>query len=160
MKRTLGIVALIALMALTTSCLLFEDVGSDPHPPTVTITGLVHFVDPVAPPPSAALVEGKTISFDSGGFTVSPGENVQIARTYSDAGGDIVKFTVRDRDGELATDLTPANTYYPGTFGTVVGPEAGLEIKGLSGVHRLELWAEDSHESRSEKVEFTVTLVY
>jgi hypothetical protein len=34
----------------------------------------------------------------------------------------------------------------------------GYALTGILGRHRMELWAEDSHLSRSEKVEFTITL--
>ena len=40
-----------------------------------------------------------------------------------------------------------------------VPPLEILTLTGILGPHRMELWAEDSHESRSEKVEFIITLV-
>ena len=167
MIKTLGLCALLAVAALPAACGfdIFEDIGSDPHPPTVQITSLEYYVAPppeVAPTPTAAGAanRGRTIDWDSGGFSVSPGQRFVIGRAYSDAGGDILKFHVRDRDGAFETDITPTDqTYYTGTSGTVIGPEGGLELTGIAGPHRLELWAEDSHGSRSEKVAFVITLV-
>ena len=164
MKRTPGFCALLVLAAMTTACGfdILEDIGTDPHPPAVEITGLVHYV---APPPgtadrAASSPPGRTVSWDSGGFTLSTGQSFQIGIAYSDSGGDIVKFQLRDRDGALRLDLAPTElTYFPGTSGTLLGPETGQELTGIYGNHRLELWAEDSHLSRSEKVEFIVTLV-
>ena len=39
-----------------------------------------------------------------------------------------------------------------------MAPDARHELTGISA-SPLELWAEDSHGSRSEKVEFVITLV-
>lgn len=173
MKRTLGTGALLVLTALTAACSfkIFEDLSTDPHPPTVAITGLVYYVEqPVAPPvpppvppaPDSDAVSQRirAISWDSGGFTVKPDQLFQVGIAYTDAGGDIVKFHLRDRDGALNADIPPVDaTYFSGTSGTLLGPEAGAAITGVFGRHRLELWAEDSHLSRSEKVEFVITLV-
>lgn len=165
MKKTLCVWALLAVVALPAACSvkIFEDIGSDPHIPTLEITGLEHFVEPPPEVPTAAGADasrrGRAISWDSGGFTVARGKLFLIAMSYSDAGGDIVKFHFRDRDGATESDLIPIDqTYFPGTSGTLTGPVNGLEITGLNGLHRLELWAEDSHGSRSEKVEFVITL--
>jgi len=167
MKNTLGLCALLILAAMTASCSkIFEPVGSDPHPPTVEVTELVYWVATPTPTPVPARAgagsapRARSIVWNSGGFTVSVGQKFQVGRAYTDAGGDILKFSIRDRDGALKTDMTPpeGQTYYSGTSGTILGPEAGLELVGVLGLHRLELWAEDSHGSRSEKVEFTITL--
>jgi hypothetical protein len=178
MKRTLGICALLVLAALPAACGfdIFEDVGTDPHPPSFEITRLVRYVTPLAPAATdkAALsTRGRSTTWDSGGFTLSTGEEFYIERSYTDAGGDIVTFRLRDRDGTTKIDFAPADqTYFSGTAGTL--PEmitdpvtnvstvpAGeiIKLTGIYGNHRLELWAEDSHLSRSEKVEFIVTLV-
>lgn len=155
---------------------IFEDVGSDPHPPTVAITALSVFTEPSAPasepPPvgpdvNTSFLRGRSIPWDSGGFTLASGQLFQIRVTYTDAGGDIVKIQLRDRDGALQADFLPVSqSYFPGTSGTVLcpvteidAPPVGIEITGILGRHRLELWAEDSHLSRSEKVEFVITLV-
>ena len=154
---------------MTTACgvdipKVFEDVGTDPHPPTVDIIGLVVYVEQ---PTDAAIADrasssrpGRSVFWDSGGFTLSAGQLFQIGLAYTDAGGDIVKFRLRDRDGRMSLDLTPVElTYFSGTSGNAFGPEKGQELTGIFGRHRLELWAEDSHLSRSEKVEFIITLV-
>jgi len=174
MKRISGTCALIVLAAMSAACgfKIFEDVGADPHPPTVEITALVHYVAPVvtAAPvvkfattttiPATSSAVGRPIAFDSGGFALSAGQRFQLGRSYADAGGDIVKFRLRDRDGPLDMDLTPIDqTYYSGIAGTVIGPVDGIELTGIFGRHRLELWAEDSHGSRSEKVEFVITYI-
>ena len=152
-------------MTMTAACgfKIFEDIGSDPHPPTVEISGLVHYVpppEPVVPASAAAPALGRAVSWDSGGFTLATGQQFYITRSYTDAGGDIVKFHLRDRDGSLSLDLIPTDAaFFSGTSGTLLGPAAGSELPGIYGSHRLELWAEDSHASRSEKVAFTITLV-
>jgi hypothetical protein len=168
MKNALGTGALLVLIATTAGCTflnIFEDVGSDPHPPTVEVTQLVIYVAPVEPPTAsitagaAAPQKGRTIFWDSGGFTLSPGQLFQIGIAYTDAGGDILKFTLHDRDGALQTEFAPTDqTYFSGTSGFALVPESGNEIAGIVGPHRLQLWAEDSHGSRSEYVEFVITL--
>jgi len=164
-------------MTMTAACVkIFEDIGTDPHPPTVAVTELIHYVPPPEAPATAdgaaASPQGRSIAWDSGGFTLATDQLFQIRLSYSDAGGDIVKFQLRDRDGSLNQDLLPFElTYFSGTSGTVVCPETGVDpvtgvdnptegivITGIYGRHRLELWAEDSHGSRSEKVEFIITL--
>ena len=171
MKRTLCAGAFLALAAMTTACgfKILEDIGSDPHPPTVEITSLAIYVAPEAGTTTADTTttttdassrHARTVSWDSGGFTLATGEKFVIGRRYSDPGGDIVAFRLRDRDGPTSSDLTPTDqTYYSGTSGEVIGPSAGAEITGNFGPHRVELRAEDSHGSRSEKVEFVITLI-
>ena len=163
MKRTLCLGALLLISAMTAACgfKIFEDVGSDPHPPTVEPTKIEVYVPPPpeTPAASAASPNLRSIPWDSGGFTLAAGQLFKIGVAYTDAGADILKFTLRDRDGKLFQDLTPtAQTYFTGTSGTAFGPDAGIAITGVVGRHRLELWAEDSHGSRSEKVEFVITL--
>jgi len=179
MKSILGTGALLVLTALTAGCgfEIFEDVGTDPHPPTVVITALVHYVPPPTPTPTpppedrvASSEQGRAVTWDSGGFTLTTGQQFYIARSYTDAGGDIVNFHLRDRDGLTTKDLTPTDqTYFSGTSGSgpvmLTEPVAGtvpaaelIEVVGIFGQHRLEFWAEDSHGSRSEKIEFIITL--
>lgn len=171
MNRILCTCALLLTM-LTTACSgVFEDVGTDPHPPTMELLGLVHYVPPPEEPPPPpdepplAFVVAKPgpglVAWDSGGFTVHPGELFQVSVAYADRGGDIMKLVLRDRDGAFKTELVPTDqTYFPGTSGSAVGPAKGLELTGVVGPHRFELWAEDSHLSRSEKTEFVITLAY
>jgi len=166
MKKTLCAGALLVLMAMTAACSfkIFEDIGSDPHPPAIGVTALVLYVAPAEPATptidrAISSSQGRSIIWDSGGFTLSPGQKFQIGITYADAGGDIVKFPLRDRDGALRIDLVPIErTYFSGTSGSVLGSVDGIGLEGIVGPHRLELWAEDSHGSRSEKVEFVITL--
>lgn len=177
MKRTLLICALTALMLTTASCSfkIFEDIGSSPHPPSVNVTSLAIFVPPppsttpesTTPPsttPAASVAQtadsspqDRAITWDSGGFTIITGQLIQIGIAYTDAGGDIVKFSLRDLDGGKISPMVPADqTYFSGTSGTFVGPKLGLGLAGIVGPHRFELWAEDSHGTRSEKVEFII----
>jgi hypothetical protein len=177
----MGICALLILAGMTTACgvdipKIFEDVGSDPHPPTVQITALTYAVaEDTASTAAKADVspQGRSITFNSGGFTLSIGQQFYIDRYYTDAGGDIVTFRLRDRDGPTTQNFSPtANTYFSGTSGALpemitdpitneskVPATELVDVTGIFGRHRLELWAEDSHGSRSEKVEFIVTLV-
>lgn len=198
MKRRLGIGALIVVAAMTAACGfdILEDIGSDPHPPTVTITAIVLYVEPVVieetvettgttgttettvqlaattTTPAALSTVGKTIAWNSGGVTLNYGDRFQIKRSYTDAGGDITRFVLRDRNNALNNvEFLPASsTYYSGTAGTVpAGPVLAdgtmtvpLEIilfNGVNGIHNMEFWAEDSHGSRSEKVEFVINFV-
>ena len=172
MKRTLGVCALLALASLSGACgfKIFEDIGSDPHPPTVEITALVHFVEAVETTTPAALNADRAVSpaprtvhrLGLRGVHREPRTEIPDRdRAYTDAGGDIESFQLHDRDNNANdASLVPTDqTFYTGTAGTVLGPEDGLELTGIAGPHRMELWAEDSHGSRSEKVEFVITLV-
>jgi hypothetical protein len=179
MRRTLYTCALLAVGALASGCgfKVFEDIGSDPHPPTVEILAIAHYVKPPPATPDApattagwsaatAAVRGaaptapRSVVWDSGGFTVSMGQLFQITTAYTDAGADIVEYKLRDRDGKNDFSLTPpeGSTYFPGTGGEITHSVDGLEMDGVLGPHRMELWAEDTHGSRSEKVEFVITL--
>ena len=170
MKRTLCTCALLVFAVMSAGCSfkIFEDVGSDPHPPTVEIIGIAIYVAPVepeAPPPesspdrAAAPAQARPITLGSGGITLAAGQLFQIGMTYADAGGDIVQFHLRDRDGSLNIACVPKDqTYFSGTSGAVICIADGYELTGILGRHRLELWAEDSHLSRSEKLEFVITL--
>jgi hypothetical protein len=173
MRRTLCACALVVVAAATASCSykIFDDIGSDPHPPSIEVTALVHYVASVGKSTTTTLavaagtvrapsvVQGRSSVWDSGGFTLTTGKAFQIGIAYSDAGGDILKFRVRDRDGATSFDLIPTDqTYFSGTSGALLGPATGQALAGIAGPHRLELWAEDSHLSRSEKVEFIITL--
>ena len=61
---------------------IFEDVGTDPHPPTVEITALVHYVSrrprnhgrtpTYTEDESPAAGAGRAVTWDSGGFTLAP----------------------------------------------------------------------------------------
>ena len=166
MNRTLTACALLVFLATTAACgyKVFEPIGSDPHPPTVEIIQLVHYVPPVTTMVKAASpVKGNLLAVDTG-FTVTTDQLFQIKVNYTDAGGDLVKFSLHDLDGKLGgsgtVDFTPAaETYFPGTSGTVLLPTLGLGLTGIAGRHRMQLWAEDSHLSRSEKVDLVINLI-
>jgi len=175
MSRILCAAALFVVAALTPACNLpiFEDIGTDPHPPAIQIVSLSYYVAPPVetteptptpiptPDKTSVSLPGRSSTWDSGGFTLADGQTFQIEIAYSDSGGDIVKFHLRDRDGKTSVDLIPIDrTYFSGTSGTALGPLAGQTLTGIAGPHRLELWAEDSHLSRSAKVEFVIDLTF
>ena len=190
MKRLSRVLAACALAALLAGCgeapAVFEDVGlGNPHPPaiqllSVTLASPAQTEDTAgagapaqAPAVAARDAAARTVYFDTGGLTVRPGANTIVLNLrYSDVGGDVAKFQLRDRDSgfsdsagpELSLpepgegETLPTPKYFPGSSGTVTWE---LDpIKDVQqGPHRLEVWAEDSQESRSEKVEFTVNVV-
>ena len=113
------------------------------------------------------------------GFVIRPlddsANELLFRLRYSDAGGDLQFFVIRDRDSLLLTEVTPTAPevdrdgdgepdtvdtpdYFSGTAGEVDLPNVVFEST-MVGPHRLEIWAEDSHGSRSEKVAFTVQVV-
>jgi len=176
MKRLLAACA-FALLAALPSCLpftLFEDVGADPHPPTVTLLGIgfqpLADADGNLPP---------TVFFPPTGFVAHPNNALEttfaFSVQYTDPGGDVQRFTVRDLDGTLNAEVTPAAPVVDidgdGLTETLDVPDffagtIGLATLGnvqytphLAGEHHFELWAEDSHGSRSAKVTFVITFV-
>jgi hypothetical protein len=187
MMRTVRPLALAAFLVVAGGCTstgMFEDVGVDPHPPSVQLLAVLPFVP--APPtptptpvagPDAASQRARTIQFDTGGLTVRVGDLVQFTVSYADPGADLVDFRIRDLDSPLNVNLVPGAPkadingdgvleevgpppkYFPGTKGIAVGPDVGFTINTkMAGPHRFELWAEDSHSSRSEKVEFVINI--
>jgi hypothetical protein len=135
------------------------------------------------PEPKMAVAAGRAASLQflpPDGFVVRPydsaANSLAFRVQYFDAGGDIDSIMFRDLDsnqggslsiipaeagteGDGTTDTEPVLAYFPGTSGTVdlgyVAFTAGVE-----GPHRIELWAEDGHGSRSAKITFTLTFVY
>lgn len=177
MKRPTFVCALL-LCVLCAACkppfAIFEDVGTDPHPPQVRFIGMAYQPVAVEGAPTAEpdLQPGE-------GFEIRPhdlaGSKLLFRVQYSDAGGDIQFFTVRDRDSSLDVQVSPttaevdlvggweaedleAPDFYSGTTGTANLENITFSSK-MMGPHRLEIWAEDSHGSRSEKVTFTVQVV-
>lgn len=151
MRRKIVLVVVMLSTFLAGGCgfKVFEDVAVDPHPPTVTVLG----VTPT---------------------TISPGETIEVTIAYADTGADIQTLNLLDLDGgdfwPLAPEAPPAEDptdtttevvapeYFPGTSGTA---QRSIEVPGKqAGTHRIQVWAEDSHESRSEKVEFVITVVF
>jgi hypothetical protein len=173
MKQISRLLAASALAALLTSCTeygVFEDVGVDPHPPAIQLLS-VTLESPAQPaaaagePSRASAIDAqdtvaRTVSFDAGGLTVRPGANTIVLKLrYSDVGGDVVKFQLRDRDSGFNDNTVPEDlNFFAGTSGELTWAIAAIE--GVQeGPHRLEVWAEDSRESRSEKVEFTINVL-
>jgi len=195
LARTSALLAFCGLFAACSSFSIFEDVGADPHPPQVQLLGVAYqpvALEPEPAPPEvvpaaawiraaadpAAPVIPPPVFLSPDAYIVRPNDttaNTLLFRVhFSDVGGDILFFRIRDRDGVLSAQLTPVapivdlnNDGVPDPTGTPaffagVSGTADLEDiafpPGVPGVHRLEIWAEDSHGSRSEKVNVTVTL--
>jgi hypothetical protein len=149
---------------------VFEDVGTDPHPPTMELLGVAY-----QPPTSG----GVTAAPDLGqpeGFVIRPtdasADSILLRVQFTDDGADVQDFVVRDLDSSLnvkavpaapkvdldgdgVVDTLPTPDFFTGTSGLVDLENITFTSKQL-GPHRLEVWAEDSHGSRSEKVTFTV----
>jgi hypothetical protein len=171
MKRLItacGLLLCAQLVACSPPFAIFEDVGTDPHPPKMTLVG-------VAYQPTAD-AEGITPEPDlqpADGFVIRPlvtSESTVLLRVeYSDVGGDVQSFMVRDRNGTLdeeVTPTTPANetdidapAFFSGTSGVADLTNVTLG-SNLLGKHQMELWAVDSHGSRSEKVTFTFEVAF
>lgn len=169
---------------------IFQDIGTDPHPPTLTLIRVE-----IQPPPPEPVVEptpeplppepeGEPSpstfiapaqarrTFDTGGLTVNPdnlkANMLRLTVAFTDLGGDVVRFKIRDRDGSLSMESVPiipeesstgTSKYFPGLSGTLVIEDIVIDMRSM-GPHRLEIWAEDSHDSRSDKTEFIVTIDY
>lgn len=153
---------------------IFQDVGSDPHPPAVVLLGLAlqplkdeqgNAPEPAFGPPTR--------------ITVRPNDKaankIALRVSYADSGADIVNFKVRDLDGVLNQPLTPSAPradldgdgiledlevpeFFIGTVGLANLENVNFSTTTMAGDHRIELWAEDSHDSRSEKTTFIVTI--
>lgn len=133
----------------------FEDVGADPHPPTLTLLGIG--LQPVGGdpdnPPTVAYVPPEA------GIVLRPfqenARTLALRVAYADAGADLAAITVRDLDGAISGDLTLPDV--PETSGTIEGT-IDAPTSSMPGPHRLEIWAQDDNESRSAKTTFTVTV--
>jgi hypothetical protein len=158
----------------------FEDVGVDPHPPEVTMVGIGLVPPPEPepePPPPAGLLPASRATFETGGFSVTALDKFRITVNYSDVGADIVSIRLRDRDGigtwsggpvapkidtdgdGVPDDEGPRPPFFPGRAGTAVVDNLTMAAS-IAGPHRIEMWAEDSQGSRSEKTEFVVTFTF
>jgi hypothetical protein len=127
---------------------IFENVETDPHPPRI--------FDLVVSP-----------------TTIKPetGLNVQVG--YADDGADITTFILRDRDSSSGWSIVPAAPvpedpkatpdpapeFFPGTAGIMHTVKPLITNLRQEGAHRIEIWAEDSHGSRSDKIEFVITVI-
>jgi hypothetical protein len=179
MKRPVCACAFIIIvsssLAACTNLGIFEDVGADPHPPQVQLLGVAF----QPPAPAVGEPEEAPAFLPPDGFVVRPYDdaaNTLVFRVqYFDAGGDILTIIIRDRDGTLNSsagptapevdldgdgvpDPQPDLVYFSGTSGTA-DLEGVVFPPGVEGPHRIELWAEDSHGSRSPKIAFTFTVV-
>lgn len=174
MGRWAAALAALGLGAVLGGCTkwgIFEDVGADPHPPTAAFVALFR-VDTIT-----VDKEKKTVlvtpPFDGTAYAVSPGNVLQLRLSFSDAGGDLVQFKLRDRDGALEGSYAPAkpdrdgdgipdaDAEAPEFFRGTRGEADLLDIRfdePQDGIHRMEFWAEDSHGSRSAKSEFQLRL--
>jgi hypothetical protein len=159
MTRIGRIVVSCALAALLAGCndlpAAFEDVGNDPHPPSLTLVGIgLEPVggDPENPPPVSYVPP-------AAGITVNPhadaAKTLAFRVSYADAGADLDSVVVRDVDGPISGTLTlPDVVGGSGTF------EATLDVPetAAAGQHQVEIWAQDANGSRSAKTSFTVTV--
>ena len=178
MKSAWGVCILLIPVALTAACSfkIFEDVGSAPHPPQIQLLGIAY-------QPEAATDPAETpvpVFQAPDGFVVRPGDpsssKLVFRVQYTDGGGDITSFKIIDLDGPFTASPAPtapvvdldgdglpdvdvsAPDFFLGTT-NVVDLGNVTFTSGIDGAHRLEIWAEDSHDSRSEKVAFTITVV-
>lgn len=168
MKRLPTVCGFLLLCGTLAACsppfAIFEDVGTDPHPPSIELVGVAYQPeDPGEGPRPAPNLQ------PAEGFVVRPfdgeADTLLIRVRYTDVGADIQHFTLRDRDGTLMQDLTPTAPegvdgaedpeFFSGTSGEFDLADIAIDVR-MFGPHRMELWAEDSHESRSEKVTFTI----
>lgn len=179
MKRYLAAGALLFVMALTAACSpssVFEDVGTDPHPPRLGNVKIGY--QPATP--AVGLPEPPNFVQCNEYFEVRPLTAPGLAELifnvqYTDAGGDIMTFHIRDRNGNLnasasptppqvdldgdgVLDVLPTPEFFAGTAGFADLQRVTFPTS-QAGPHVLEFWAEDSHESRSQKVTCTVTVV-
>lgn len=185
MKRIVHGCALLGLIGCLASCnqfALFEDIGSDPHPPQVQLLG-VGF-QPVAPPPPApgdpTPPTPVPVFFPPDGLVVHPNDPAESLLIFSvqftDGGGDVVNFVLRDRDSSFSATLAPTApevdidgdgepetlttpSFFAGTAGIVNLEDVAFDAN-MQGTHRLEFWAVDSHGSRSLKVEFSIIVAF
>jgi hypothetical protein len=163
---------------------VLEDVGDDPHPPQLELLGVAYEpVEPATVEPKTSLSTGRAATPDikpAEGFVVRPydeGASSLLFRVrYFDAGGDLESIIITDLDGTLKNqglnkipvvvdldgdgepDTQPDLVYYSGTSGTVDLGYLSFP-PGVEGPHRMQLWAEDGHGSRSAKLAFIFTVL-
>ncbi len=175
MKGLAKCIAGTVLAALVSGCgfSMFEDVGTDPHPPELSILGLAF-----QPPTDKDGNTAPPVILPPTRITVRPndtGANKILLRVaYRDLGADMTSVVLRDLDGTLNTSATPpapradldgdgvldelpAPPYFVGTSGEADLGEILIEAT-MEGDHRIEVWAVDSHDSRSAKANFILTI--
>lgn len=181
--RSFVICALAALLAGCDSIpAVFEDVGADPHPPEFTLLGIA--VQPPGDPPPFPdfLPPGTTVTvrpFDTATNSIA------LLGEYRDEGGDADVVVWRDlgigpesgTSTSIGTVRMPAKrsaaprgarqeTEADGTpdpNGDPVGTSGRFWLiltatPMVEGIHRLEVWVEDTKGSRSPKTPFTVNV--
>ncbi len=123
----------------------FESTNPDPHPPALT-------------------------NFQYSPVNLETGQSMRGSFTYSDSGADIETFEMRDLTGsglldpvpllpdtgEEEEDRGPSVFFFPGTAGSI---EWEMPVdSNQGGRHRIQAWLTDSKESRSNIVEFQITV--
>jgi len=125
----------------------FESTNPDPHPPTLT-------------------------NFQYSPVNLETGQGIQGSFTYIDPGADIETFEMRDltgSEGLLPVPLLPDTGdeedeedtgtsvfFFPGRTGSIEWEMAVDSNQG--GQHRIQAWLTDSKDSRSNIVEFRITV--
>jgi hypothetical protein len=167
MNRLGRIMVSCALTALLAGCDklpdVYEDVGNDPHPPSLTLLAIgLGTPDPAPEPtPAAALDSRRSVTYfpPDAVLTVRPYDSLANTLTlrvsYADAAGDIDSIVVEDLDGSIGGNLALPD--FVGTSGTL---EDTLDIPTTSetGTHNLRIWAQDANGSRSPKTSFAVVV--
>jgi hypothetical protein len=175
LRRVVAVAALASLCCGCSGTPVFEDVGVDLHQPSLRVLAIAY-----QPKPDTDGNTPDPVFLPLEGFTVIPNDATTntflLQISYADAGADISTFGVRDRDSALNETKAPtaprvdidgdgdletleAPEFFLGTVGLAL--LEGIELSSaMGGAHRFEVWAEDSHGSRSEKVPFTVTVKF
>jgi hypothetical protein len=180
--RSFVICALAGLLAGCGAPAIFEDVGDDPHPPEFTLLGIA--VQPPGDPlpfpdflPPATTVTVRP--FDTATSSIA------LLGEYRDVGGDADVVVWRDlgigpesgASTAIGTVRVPEKLSVaprgarreaeangdPDPNGDPVGTSGRVWLiltfaPMVEGIHRLEIWVEDTKGSRSAKTPFTVNV--
>ena len=122
----------------------FESTNPDPHPPTLT-------------------------NFQYSPVNLETGQSMRGSFTYIDPGADIETFEMRDVTGSENLDPVPllpetgeeedsgpSVFFFPGRTGSIQWEIPVDSNQG--GRHRIQAWLTDSKDSRSNIVEFQITV--
>lgn len=132
------------------------------------------------PAPAPAPVAPAPVYLPPDGFEVALNDPVKTSLMFLvrfvDAGGDCASLGIRDLESSLFVTASPAEPpaldldgdgkpepsttppVFPGTRGIIEVKDIGFSGTQL-GPHRIEVWAEDTHGSRSPKATFTINVV-
>jgi hypothetical protein len=135
--------ALGIVLATASSCGLFEATDADPHRPVISNLQVAPRVV-------------RTGDFISGSFS------------WFDAGADIESISMRDRNSNVSWSAARPTTgeedeedagvfIFLGTSGTTLFTAEVVSTQ--PGIHHILIWVEDSKGSRSNQLEFTVTIL-